>query len=241
MRRKIGFLLAIMLLACTWCKAQVLTGKILADSTGKPIAATLITHSGQAASNNNGEFAVRVSGIGDTIRIFAMGYKPLFYPVRSTKQEHLVIRLKPNTILLNDVLIKAERNHQKDSLDRRKDYGKVFNYRPPKITDAFTGNPSNVPFTFVSIDLLTVFNALTKNSDPKYKMKKLLLKDEQAEYIATRFNRGLVTRTTGLKGDSLNMFMDKYFPAADWIRKASDYDIIVYINSKAAELRKPVN
>jgi hypothetical protein len=241
MRIKTGFLLAVLLFLFTWVKAQVLTGKILADSTEKPIAATIITHSGQTASNNNGEFAIRISGVGDTIRVFAMGYKPLFYPVRSTKQEHLVIHLKPNTILLNDVLIKAERNHQKDSLDRRKDYSQVFNYQPPKITDAFNGNPSGVPFAFVSIDLLTIFNALTKNSDPTYKMKKLLLKDEQADYIATRFNRGLVTRTVGLKCDSLNMFMDKYYPTTDWIRKASDYDIIVYIKAKTAELRKPGN
>ncbi|HWD87866.1 MAG TPA: hypothetical protein VG367_07035 [Mucilaginibacter sp.] len=241
MLRKTGFLIFTLLLACTWGNAQVITGKILADSTEKPIAATITTHSGRTTSNNNGEFAIRVSGVGDTIRVFAMGYKPFFYPVRSTKQEHLVIHLKANTILLNDVLIKAERNHQKDSLDRRRDYSQVFNYQPPKIADAFSGNPSNVPFAFVSIDLLTVFNALTKNSDPKYRMKKLLLKDEQADYAATRFNRSLVTRTVGLKSDSLNMFMDKYYPTVDWIKKAGDYDIIIYIKTKAAEFRRPGN
>ena len=200
MRVKTVFLLGFLLSVSALSKAQVLTGKVLADSTEKPIAASLITHAAQSASNNNGEFVIRVSGIGDTIKVFAIGYKPLFYPIRSTKQERLVLHLKPNTILLNDVLIKAERNHLKDSLDRRKDYSQVFNYQPAKINDAFNGNPSGVPFAFVSIDLLTIFNALTKNSDPKYKMKKLLLKDEQADYVATRFNRGLVTRISGLKG-----------------------------------------
>ena len=234
-------ILFILLSACVSAHAQILTGKILADSTERPIAATLITHSGQTTSNNNGEFVVRVSGVGDTIRVFAIGYKPLFYPVKSTKQEHLVIHLKPNTILLNDVLIKAERNHQKDSLDRRTDYSQVFNYQPAKIKDAFIAPPSNVPFAFVSIDLLTVFNALTKNSDPKYKLKELLLKDEQADYLASRFNRGLITRTTGLKGDSLNMFIDKYYPTVDWLNKASDYDIMVYIKTKVVELRKPAH
>jgi len=241
MRIKNYTLLIVLLLLSACVKAQIFTGKILADSTGKPIAATLITHAAQSASNNNGEFVIRVVGVGDTIRVFAMGYKPFLYPVRSTKQERLVIHLKPNTILLNDVLIKAERNHQKDSLDRRRDYNHVFNYQPPKVTDAFNGNPSGVPFAFVSINLLTIFEALTKNSDPKYKLKKLLLKDEQADYVATRFNRGLVTRISGLKGDSLNMFWDKYYPTVDWVKKASDYDIIVYIKDKAVELRKPAH
>ncbi|MBS1530851.1 MAG: hypothetical protein JSU01_11120 [Bacteroidetes bacterium] len=241
MLRRTFFLFIIFLVVCAWANAQVITGKILADSTRKPIAATIITHSGQTASNNNGEFAVRVAGIGDTIKVFAIGYNPSVYPIKSTKQEHLVIYLKPNTILLNDVLIKAERNHQKDSLDRRKEYSKVFNYQPPKVKDALVAPPSNVPFTFVSVDLLTLLNSLTKNGDPKYKFQKLLLKDEQANYIATRFNRGLVTRTTGLKGDSLNMFMEKYYPRVDWIRTASDYDIIIYIKTKAAEFSKPEN
>jgi hypothetical protein len=238
MRRKTGFLVITFLLACTWVKAQVITGKVLADSTNKPLAATIITHSGhQTACNSNGEFIVETSGIGDTIKVFAIGYKPLFHLIKSVKTEPLIIHLKPDVILLNDVLIKAERNHLKDSLDRRKDYSQVFHYQPPKVKDAFTGPMTGVPFAFFSIDLLRLYSAFTKNSDPRYKLKKLLLKDEQADYVATRFNRGLITRTTGLKGDSLNMFMDKYYPTADWVKKSSDYDIIVYIKEKTAELR----
>src|SRR3954465_167825 len=105
MRLKAGFLVFIMLFAWRCANAQIFTGKILADSTEKPIAATLITHAAQSSSNSNGEFVIRVSGIGDTIKVFAMGYKPLFYPIKSLKAGHLVIHLKPNTILLNDVLI----------------------------------------------------------------------------------------------------------------------------------------
>jgi hypothetical protein len=219
--------------------AQVISGRVLVDSTNTPLTATIITHSGQQTSCNvNGEFMIRVSGIGDTIKVFSIGYKPFFYPVKVIKAELLIIHLKSNTILLNDVLIRAERNHQKDSLDRRRDYSRVFSYQPPKVTDAFTGNPSNVPFAFVSIDLLTLFKALTKNSDPEYKFKKLVLKDEQADYVATRFNRGLVIRETGLKADSLNQFMDKYYPTSDWIRKTSDYDLIQYIKAKLVEFKK---
>jgi len=64
------------------------------------------------------------------------------------------------------------------------------------------------------------------------------LRDEQADYINTRFSRGLVTRITGLKGDSLNMFIDKYYPTIDWVKKTSDYDMIQYIKTKLVEFRK---
>jgi hypothetical protein len=135
-------------------------------------------------------------------------------------------------------MIRANRDHKKDSINLRKDYANVFNYQPKKLSDAFVPRPSNVPFAFVNIDLLTVLSAITKKSDRTYKLKNALLKDEQADYVATRFNRGLVTRVTGLKRDSLNTFIDKYYPTVEWVKKKSDYDIIQYIKAKAGDFRK---
>lgn len=140
--------------------------------------------------------------------------------------------------MLKEVRITAERNHKKDSIELRNEYRKVFNYQPPKVKDAFVAPPSNVPFTFVSIDLLRLISALNKKSDPTYKLKKVILQDEEASYVTTRFNRGFVSRTTGLTDDSLNTFMDKYYPATNWANKATDYDIIVYVKTKVAEFRK---
>ncbi|MFI5161582.1 MAG: carboxypeptidase-like regulatory domain-containing protein [Sphingobacteriales bacterium] len=239
MQLKKQYFAILFLLASIGGKAQVITGRVLGDTTNKPVTATIVTHSGhQTSSNNNGEFSIPVSGIGDTIKVFAIGYKIYFFPVKDLTKNNIIVRLKPVSMMLRDVVIRAERNHKKDSINLRKDYAQVFNFQPTKVTDAFTGNPLNVPFAFVSIDLLTLFKALTKNSDPEYKFKKLLLKDEQADYVATRFNRGLIIRETGLKGDSLNTFIDKYYPTVAWVHKTSDYDMIQYIRAKAVEFRK---
>jgi hypothetical protein len=239
MQLKKQYLVILFLFGYVSAKAQVITGRVLGDTTNKPITATIVTRSGhQTSSNANGEFSIPVSGIGDTIKVFAIGYKIYLFPVRDLAKTNIIIRLKPISIMLRDVVIRAERNHKKDSINLRKDYAQVFNYQPPKLADAFVAPPQNVPFAFVSIDLITVFNVLTKKSDPTYKLKKELLKDEQGDYIATRYNRGLVTRITGLKGDSLNTFMDKYYPTVDWVKKTSDYDIIQYIKAKAIEFRK---
>jgi len=233
------WLFILLVFCCCTVKAQVIGGKIVADSTNTPVAARLFTHSGyQTATDAAGNFSIQVKGAGDTINVLAIGYKLLVFPLRSPLQRYMVLRLKTAPVNLKEVTIKAERNHQKDSIDRRAEYSKTFNFQPPKLKDAFVAPPSNVPFAFFSIDLLRVVSVLTRNRDPKYKLKKVLLRDEQADYIASRFNRSLVSRETGLKGDSLQTYMDKYYPSVNWVKKASDYDIILYIKSKAKEFRK---
>ena len=233
------WLFILLVFCCAKVEAQVISGKIVSDSTSAPVAARLFTHSGyQTATDAAGSFNLQVRGAGDTIKVFAIGYQTLVFPVKAPLPRYIVLRVKPALVNLKEVTVKAGRNHQKDSIDRRAEYSKVFNYQPPKLKDAFVAPPSNVPFTFVSIDLLRVISALTRNSDPKYKMQKVLLRDEQGDYIATRFNRGLVSRVTGLKGDSLQIYMDKYYPKIDWVKKASDYDILLYIKEKASDFRK---
>lgn len=238
--RLIKWLLSlILILVFAKAKAQVITGKVLADTSDKPVAATIITRSGhQTSSDANGNFSIQVSGVGDTIKVLAIGYQTYSFPIKDIKHDYLIARLKTAPVALKEVHITAERNHQKDSIELRKEYSKVFNYQPPKIKDAFVGPPPNVPFAFVSINLIGLFNALNKKNDPEYKLKKVLLRDEEANYVATRFNRGLITRVTGLKGDSLNVFMDRYYPTTNWVKKASDYDIMVYVKTKVADFRK---
>ena len=233
------WLFILLVFCCATVKAQVISGKIVSDSTNLPVAARLFTHSGyQTATDAAGSFNLQVKGADDTIKVFAIGYQTLIFPVKAPLPRYIVLRVKTALVNLKEVTVKAERNHQKDSIDRRAEYSKVFNYQPTKLKDAFVAPPSNVPFTFVSIDLLRVISALTRNSDPKYKLQKVLQRDEQGDYIATRFNRSLVSRVTGLKGDSLQTYMDKYYPKIDWVKKASDYDILLYIKEKASDFRK---
>lgn len=219
--------------------AQVITGRILADSTNRPVIATIITNSGhQSSSNSNGEFTIATAGVGDTIKVFAVGFKMYKFPVSDLQQGNITIRLKLVSLMLKEVSIRASRDHKRDSIKNRKEFEQVFNYKPPKLTDAFTAPPSNVPFAFVNLDLGILLSAITRESDPANKLKKELIRDEQADYIRTRYNRILITRVTGLRGDSLDKFMDKYYPTIDWVKTKSDYDIIQYIKIKLTEFRK---
>src|SRR5579872_5934372 len=106
MQLKRQYLVILFLFGFVSVKAQVITGRVLGDTTNKPVAATIVTHSGhQTSSNNNGEFIIPVSGIGDTIKVFAIGYKIYLFPVRDLKQNSIIIRLKPISIMLRDVVV----------------------------------------------------------------------------------------------------------------------------------------
>jgi hypothetical protein len=232
------FFIILFLLGCVTAQAQVISGRVLADSNGHPVTATITTALHQTSSNANGEFSIATSGRADTIIVYAIGYKTYLYPVSNWKQSNIIIRLKPLSIMLNGVAIKAARDHKKDSIRTRKEFAPVFNYKPVRFTDAFTPPPANVPFAFVNLNLGILFSALTRKNDPTNKLKKELLRDEQADYISTRYNKGLVSRVTQLKGDSLDKFSEKYYPAIDWVKKTSDYDMIQYIRAKLIEYRK---
>jgi hypothetical protein len=233
-------LLFLFFVGCISVQAQVISGKVLIDSNSRPITATITTALHQTSSNVNGEFRIATSGATDTIMVYAIGYKTYFYPVSDWKQGSVIIRLKPLSIMLNGVAIKANRDHRRDSIRNRKEFEQVFKYKPPKLSDMLTSSPSqaNVPFAFVNIDVTLLLSILTKKSDPSNKLQKELLRDEQADYISTRYNQALVSRITQLKGDSLNKFMIQYYPAIDWVKKTSDYDIIQYIKAKLIEFRK---
>lgn len=227
-------------IASTYAHAQTINGKVIADSTNQPIAATITTSSHhKTLCNAYGDFGITVSGSSDTIKISAIGFKTFVYPVSEWQQKDIIIRLKPATHILNEVTIQSKRNPRIDSINNRKQFSQVFNYQPPKIMDAFSGPPAeNVPFAFVSINLLVFIEALNKKHDPTYKLQQLMVKDEQSNYISSRFSRGLVARVTQLKGDSLDQFYVKYYPTLDWVKKASDYDMILYIKAKLTEFRK---
>ena len=227
-------------MASVYAKAQVINGRVVSDSTSQPISAIITTSSGyKTACNDIGDFSIAVSGLNDTIRFSAIGFKTYFFPVRDWQHQDIIIRMKPSSHLLQGVTIQSKRSSNTDSINNRKQFSQVFNYQPPKLKDAFSGPPApGVPFAFFSINILALIQALDKKHDPTYKLQQLMIKDEQANYVSSRFSRALVARVTQLKGDSLDNFYSKYYPTPDWVKKTSDYDMILYIKSKLADFQK---
>ncbi|QJD97242.1 hypothetical protein HH214_15880 [Mucilaginibacter robiniae] len=63
-------------------------------------------------------------------------------------------------------------------------------------------------------------------------MQRRLVNDYRNDVVDSRFTKTLVSRVTGFEGERLSDFIFKYRPAYDFVVKASDYDLMVYIKQK---------
>lgn len=121
---------------------QQIDGLVVDQVSGSPIVNAVIQTSNSITfTDSTGRFNLRDLTIGDTMRISHMSY--LLYDRifdDTSKTNLLVIKLKPNSIVLKPVNINAARNYLLDSLARRKEYASVFAYKDPSFKDILLQN-----------------------------------------------------------------------------------------------------
>jgi hypothetical protein len=232
--RRIGF--PLLLCFCLNSYAQTITGMVVDKASKQAINNALVTlGTAKTHTNTLGMFEIPAGNATDSLRITHFGYKPVMILHKSTT----VLRIEMKSVIINlaAVTIHGTRSFKQDSIDNRLAYSKQFNYRAPKLTDAFSTDAKQ-PGELLSINLLTVVDVLTKKSTPQYKFNKTLLNDEHETYIDHKFNRGNVSRITGLSGDTLSTFLVQYRPTYQLAQKYTDYDMEVYIKSCFKEFKK---
>ncbi len=242
------------LFICTHVVAQGIKKiKVLDNSNHKTIAFANIEYSGSLLfADTSGTFSLKLQNGKTSARVVAIGYTPLIiHFIINTNKDIDTIWLIPKPFALNEVSITATRNYKADSIKKREEYAKVFNYQPPKLKDIFVnkslfddGNqfPPNIFATnntaqLIGINVLQLINVLGKKKDPTYKLQKELIADEQATYVDHVFSKSLVAYLTGFKSDSLQLFMDKYRPTFQQANTLNNYDMILYIKKSAGKFR----
>jgi hypothetical protein len=217
---------------------QKVSGVVLDKTTRQPIISALVKAGNSAIRTNNiGQFEIDVPDPGDSIKVTALGYKTsIFSPGKPGV--FLTIQLEPKVTKLNEVVIHGTRDFKPDSLENRAAFAKQFNYKPPTVMDAFSTTNNGLPGIFLSVNPVTLIRALNKKNLPEYKFKQLLIKDEHDQYIDEHFNRGIVSRITVLKGDTLYEFLTRYRPTLAFTKKATDYDMEVYIKDCYKKFKK---
>jgi len=208
---------------------QKITGVVLDKSTGLAIPGATVRFKDKATQTKvTGLFEIQAKGLNDTLHISELGYKP-FVVFITPENVSLRVELLPNTIALYGVDIHSTHSFKQDSLANRSDYAKQFNYTPPKLKDVVGFNPGSGTYQLLSINVLTLIDYLTYKSSPEYKFKRVLVRDEHEQYVDEKFNRGVVSRITDLKGDTLTTFLAQYRPAYQFVLKSTEYDMEVYI------------
>jgi hypothetical protein len=229
-------------LPASFTYGQQIKGKVIDKDTKLPLNSAIITlGKKQTITNTFGEFSITGAADKDSLKINHTGYKTVVLYIISSTVEDIRIEMEPAKFVLKEVIIHANResDYKKDSIENRTAYAKQFNYTGPKLMDAFVSNkPIKNTSELVSIDVITLIKVFTKKSTPEYKFHKVLLRDEQAEYVDQKFNRGIAAKVTDLKGDTLSRFLTRYRPTYQFAKKATDYEMINYIKDSCNKFKQ---
>lgn len=229
--RKLATCFVLMFLASFAVKAQVLVqGRVYDISKKTPLeAVAVITNSGRGTLTDSlGRYSL-VARDTDTIWFSFMGKNTNRFAV-SDIRDHLNFDISIHVMAneLPGVTIK-NRNYLLDSIQNRKDYAKVFNYRKPTLRLSTNRNytPGGLGAAFDLEELINMFRF--KRNRQIASLQERLLLQEQDKYIDKRFSKRFITRITGLKEGSLDSFMIFYRPAYDFLLEINDLELGLYI------------
>lgn len=233
--------------------AQSVTGLVVERGTRLPLASAIITTaSGKVYTGSTGIFRVPHINAGDSINIVHAGYKTYRLSYRpKNKPDTLKIIMEPVSLMLNEVSVRGHRNLNVDSINNREQFSYVFNHKAIGVQDIFINNAkinSYIPYdnvtapnsttTILSVNLLQVVNKIGDKKSKTTKLQKELIANEQYNYAGQRFSRQKINTLTGLKGDSLRRFTEKYQLGLGDTQKMTDYDMMMYIKKSYADFVK---
>ena len=229
--------------------AQEVKGVVKDSNSRLPIAnVKIITAKETTLTNNEGKFAIGVVKVGTILAVRIMGYETIELNIHKLS-DTLQIYLKQNAIVLMEVEVKTKRNHKFDSLAIRKEYANAFTYKGPNISDMFIEKDINYdsPFGFtnsrstasiVSLSVLQIINLFSKKQVQTTRLKQTLLRDEELYYMDYVFSKDKIKSLTGLGGEQLFTFMNRYRPSALTLKKMTGYELTIYIKKSYQEFAK---
>ena len=211
---------------------EVLKGKIYKAATDVVAVDVNVFNLDQklsTRSDSSGSYSIKAKE-GDKIVFSSVGYNSDTVTVR---YDMLLVSydlsLGIKVISLRPVIV--TKSYQADSVARRNYYQDIFAKQP-----GITG--FNRPENGVGI-VLSPLSHFSARSRQKRELKKRLIKQEQDYYIDYSFPAEWVQQLTGLYGDSLRLFMYQYRPSYSFCKKTNRQGMLLYVNEKIKEFRKP--
>jgi hypothetical protein len=226
----------LVLLSTRAVSQQVLTGKIRQKTTDAILASvTVINHTQKKynVSDAGGNYRI-VASPGDTITFSSAGYHAdTTYVVTSELEDKdgYVVYLEPNMVELPSVLVGQLSNYQLDSIQRKEDYAWLDQTHKVRLA----GDQTPTDGVGIGFSPVTYFSSEQKDLR---QLRQRVKSEEKDFYIDSRFPSSYVSMVTGLKGDSLQLFMVTYRPTYKFCRSATNEDILLYINEKLKLFQK---
>ena len=83
------------------------------------------------------------------------------------------------------------------------------------------------------------FSAMSRRNREVWKFQDEYSDFEKEKYVDKTFNKELIERFTGLKGDSLNYYIARFRPSFEQLRSMNDYSFFTYIKKTVHTYRHP--
>jgi carboxypeptidase-like protein len=232
------FAIALFLLAASQKTFSQVTirGTVYNMNRTKPLeAVSVVSTSGRGVvTDSNGNYAITVKE-GDSISFSYLGRFTMKYPVNMISlYNNFDVALHVEATELRQVQV-APRNYHMDSLQNRKDYAKIFNYKKPgiKVSDA------GIDGTGVGLDLDEIINMFRFNRNRRMlAFQKRLIQEEQDNFIDHRFTKLVVKKITHMASPELDSFMVRYRPSYNFTKTTTDYEFDEYIKLAYKEFKK---
>lgn len=199
----------------------------------RPVDAVSVqTSSGRfAISDSAGHYYIRVEQ-GDQFWFSFLGKNTQRYIVDTvTNYNSFDVALYIDARWLPNVTVR-NKNYRVDSLQNRKDYAKVFNFKKPEPFTTST-RPANtyVPGAVTSgLDLNALIESFQfKKNRQMLAMQNRLLQEEQEKYIKYRFNKRLVKEVTKLDTAYITHFLDLYKPTYEALTQLNEIELGYYV------------
>lgn len=198
----------------------------------KPVnAVTVYTSSGTTTfSDSLGRYAIKVKNT-DSIWFSYLNKNSIKYPVDTiTDPLHFEIALYIDAAWLPTVTV-YNKNYRLDSLNNRRNYAKIFNFKKPGLELSTIPPSAYAPGgVAVGLDLDALINMFKfRKNRAMEKFQQRLLQQEQDKYIDHRFTKLFVRKLTHLEGNELSIFMIYYRPNYNALLQMNDLEFGYYI------------
>lgn len=227
-------MMILLISAASSVQAQVkISGTVYDASRAWPLpSVSVVSTGGQGTTtDSSGRYTIYVAET-DSISFSFLNRPTMKFPVRAIQNIfQFDISLHVPASELPAVSVRP-RNYRMDSLQNRRDYAKVFDFRKPGI-DITTGSGGGV-----GLDLTEFINMFRfRHNKRMLAFQRRLVQEEQDKAIDYRFTPALTRKITGLTGDSLIRFMKLYRPSYEFAQLSNQYEFLEYIKLASVEYR----
>lgn len=207
-----------------------ISGTVYDITARRPLEAVgVLSSSGRnTLTDSTGRYSIVVPE-KDSIWFSLIGKATMKYPVDTIiNRDNFNVMIHVQATELPEV--KVRNNYYKlDSIQNRRDYAKIFNFRKPTIR--LSTNPNYNPGGLtVGFDLDEIINMFrTKRNRSILNLQKRLIDQEQEAYVNHRFSKQFVRKITKLESPELDSFMVRYRPDYQIVQLLNDLELGYYI------------